>query len=167
MSTALAGREFARDWRPDGDAVMGGPRPPNTWFGRNADVDHPEPRRMGRRSTQTCRRGRRNGGQRRTPDARKPALPPRRRSLTQFPMTGPIRFGTLVASRVALGVGEGPATVSGDQPRAQAGLSRRMISASGTHNSNISVPRTKKLWLTPQRSAIPPIRGGVMIEVSR
>ncbi len=29
-----------------------------------------------------------------------------------------------------------------------------MISASGTHNSNISVPRIKKLSLTPQRSAI-------------
>lgn len=44
---------------------------------------------------------------------------------------------------------------------------RRIISASGTHNSNISVPRMKKLWLTPQRSAMPPIRGGIMIEVSR
>jgi ACS family D-galactonate transporter-like MFS transporter len=31
-------------------------------------------------------------------------------ALTQFPMIGPVGFGTLVACRVALGAGEGPAT---------------------------------------------------------
>ena len=31
----------------------------------------------------------------------------------------------------------------------------------------MSAPSIKKLSLTPQRSAIPPISGGIMIEVSR
>lgn len=44
---------------------------------------------------------------------------------------------------------------------------RRMISASGAHNNNMRAPRMMKLSLTPQRSAIPPISGGIMIEVSR
>ena len=41
-----------------------------------------------------------------------------------------------------------------------------MISASGKHNSNISAPRVKKLSPTPQRSAMPSISAGIMIEVS-
>jgi hypothetical protein len=44
---------------------------------------------------------------------------------------------------------------------------RRVSSASGTHNSSISAPRMKKLSLTPQWSAMPPISGGITIEVSR
>src|SRR5262249_39755623 len=44
---------------------------------------------------------------------------------------------------------------------------RRTMRASGTHNSNMRTPRTKKLSLTPQRSAIPPMSGGIAIQVSR
>jgi hypothetical protein len=44
---------------------------------------------------------------------------------------------------------------------------RRMMSSKGVHRSNMSVLSIKKLSLTPQRSAIPPMSGGIMIEVSR
>ena len=44
---------------------------------------------------------------------------------------------------------------------------RRMMSARGAHSSNMSAPSIKKLSLTPQRSAIPPMSGGITIEVSR
>jgi len=44
---------------------------------------------------------------------------------------------------------------------------RRVASTSGRHSNSINAPRMKKLSLRPQRSAIPPISGGIIIEVSR
>ena len=44
---------------------------------------------------------------------------------------------------------------------------RRMISASGAHNSSMNAPKMKKPSPVPQRSATAPMTGGIRIELSR
>src|SRR5262249_31659411 len=44
---------------------------------------------------------------------------------------------------------------------------RRITSASGAHNINMIAPKVAKLSLVPQRSAIQPISGGIMMDERR
>ena len=82
-----------------------------------------------------------------------------------FPALPDMRLQKSVAGP-SVGKGQSVAPASGASRECRL-PTRRMISAIGMQSSSMNAPRTRKLSLTPELSAIAPMSGGTTIEVNR